>query len=62
MMYNKFYLVFFLFISACSNSNLNKSISSELLATSLKPYGRSAINEKKELELISSAVHFGFSF
>lgn len=33
-----------------------------LYADKLKPYGRSMINEQKQLELISSAVHFGFSF
>jgi len=31
-------------------------------ATSLKPYGRSLIDQQQDLELISSAVHFGFSF
>ncbi|RYY21678.1 MAG: GDSL family lipase [Cytophagaceae bacterium] len=33
-----------------------------LSATALKPYGRSLLNKKQQLELISSAVHFGFSF
>jgi hypothetical protein len=33
-----------------------------LYASQLKPYGRSILNEKKELELISSAVHFGIKF
>lgn len=33
-----------------------------LYAAQLKPYGRSVINDQKQLELISSAVHFGFSF
>lgn len=33
-----------------------------LYADKLKPYGRSMINDHNELELISSAVHFGFSF
>ena len=28
----------------------------------MKPYGRFIINKDKDLELISSAVHFGFSF
>lgn len=33
-----------------------------LPATALKPYGRSLVNKAQQLELISSAVHFGFSF
>ncbi|RZK31438.1 MAG: GDSL family lipase [Hymenobacter sp.] len=33
-----------------------------LPATALKPYGRSLLNKEQQLELISSAVHFGFSF
>jgi hypothetical protein len=33
-----------------------------LPATALKPYGRALINKAQQLELISSAVHFGFSF
>jgi lysophospholipase L1-like esterase len=33
-----------------------------LSATALKPYGRYQLNSDKNLELISSAVHFGFSF
>jgi lysophospholipase L1-like esterase len=33
-----------------------------LYANRLKPYGRSLINDRNQLELISSAVHFGFSF
>ncbi len=33
-----------------------------LPASALKPYGRSLLNKEQQLELISSAVHFGFSF
>lgn len=33
-----------------------------LPAAALKPYGRSVLNKEQQLELISSAVHFGFSF
>ncbi len=33
-----------------------------LSATSLKPFGRTAINEQQQLELISSAAQVGFSF
>ena len=31
-------------------------------ATAIKPYGRFLINQSQQLELISSAAHFGFSF
>ncbi|MCC9136981.1 GDSL-type esterase/lipase family protein [Pontibacter silvestris] len=33
-----------------------------LPATALQPYGRFILNNEQNLELISSAVHFGFSF
>jgi hypothetical protein len=33
-----------------------------LYASKLKPYGRFSFNEQHKLELISSAVHFGFRF
>jgi lysophospholipase L1-like esterase len=33
-----------------------------LPATALQPYGRFLVNKAQQLELISSAVHFGFSF
>jgi hypothetical protein len=33
-----------------------------LPATALQPFGRYLINNEHKLELISSAVHFGFSF
>ena len=53
-----------LFFNACSPSRqLNSSpINSELQASSIVPVGRYVINEKGQLALISSAVHFGFSF
>jgi len=50
------YLVWF----GCSSSG--NSESNALPAGSLHPFGRYAWNDKKDLELISSAVHFGFSF
>ena len=36
--------------------------SDTLPATALQPYGRSVVNERQQLELISSAAHLGFSF
>lgn len=53
-------LCLFLFtgcISAQQNSSTN-----ELPATALKPYGRFLFDKDESIELISSAVHFGFSF
>ena len=60
-MFNNNFIIIFLFVSACSNLKLN-GIKNELPATSLEPFGRTAINEQQELELISSAAHIGFSF
>lgn len=60
-MFNKNFIIIFLFISACSNLKLNGS-KNELPAISLEPFGRTAINEQQQLELISSAAHVGFSF
>ncbi len=52
-----------LFSASCSSSKKNINVSaSELPATTLQPFGRSEIDANKNLELISSAVHFGFSF
>jgi hypothetical protein len=51
-----------LFISSCSTLHKSARTASTLPATALQPYGRYLLNEAKDLELISSAVHFGFSF
>jgi lysophospholipase L1-like esterase len=45
-----------------SNANTKSSLTDTLYADKLKPYGRSLINDQKQLELISSAVHFEFKF
>ena len=51
------------FVASCSSSKKNVSAKvNELPATSLQPFGRYIIDSQKSLELISSAVHFGFSF
>lgn len=47
-------------ITACTSSRKNVA-QNTLHANDLQPYGRTAITDDK-LELISSAVHFGFSF
>ncbi len=48
---------------SCTSSKKNvKSSINELPATSLQPFGRYIIDNQQNLELISSAVHFGFYF
>jgi hypothetical protein len=48
-------------ICAVSSSSLASS-KDTIWASSLHPYGRYALSEQGKLELISSAVHFGFRF
>src|SRR5690349_7690806 len=55
-----FYIAIFIF--SCSPSKKNSGEGNELPATALHPYGRYLFNEHHLLELISSAVHFGFTF
>jgi hypothetical protein len=52
-----------LFLLCCFyGNNYAQSKADTLSASQLKPYGRYQLNEKQQLELISSAVHFGVSF
>src|SRR6185369_1257732 len=55
---------FILFLLCCDCSFQGKEAVSRnvLPASSLFPFGRYAWNEKRDLELISSAINFGFSF
>ena len=53
---------FFFIYTICLSSVLFAQDKTVLPATSLKPYGRSVTDNQKNLALISSAVHFGFSF
>lgn len=48
--------------SAGSGADSSSVTDSTLTALQLKPFGRFVLNEKLGLEMISSAVHFGFSF
>ncbi|HEX5025743.1 MAG TPA: GDSL-type esterase/lipase family protein [Agriterribacter sp.] len=57
----KFFPLFLLIHLGCSTTQINTS-GNVLPATSLEPYGRYIWNDQKKLELISSGVHFGFSF
>ncbi|MEO5893201.1 MAG: hypothetical protein ABIQ31_23320, partial [Ferruginibacter sp.] len=45
-----------------SSLRTNPGTTNSLPASGLKPYGRFILNSQHDLELISSAVHFGFSF
>ena len=48
--------------SSCVSSEVAATAVDTLPARALHPYGRTIVNGKQQLELISSAVHFGFSF
>jgi len=50
------------FSLSCSTSNQTKNDEGNLPASALQPVGRYQFNQEQSLELISSAVHFGFSF
>src|SRR5664279_996023 len=50
-----------LVICVCS-SNSYAASKDTIWASSLHPYGRYALSDRNKLELISSAVHFGFRF
>ena len=55
--------VYLFFLSCSSFAQNNTGAANDILpATSLRPFGRSLIDQQQNLELISSAVHFGFSF
>lgn len=59
---SKLFLTIFCFaVAGCSATKNNVAGNDTLQAKDLLPYGRSAITNN-QLELISSAVHFGFSF
>jgi len=47
---------------SCATKKVVSTTQDVLPATILKPYGRYVFNADQNLELISSAVHFGFSF
>jgi lysophospholipase L1-like esterase len=57
-----FLIVFCSFLLSCGSSKNAQQKNNVLSATSLEAYGRYRITNNQELELISSAVHFGFSF
>ena len=55
-------LFFCICLLNCSPSRQTQHASDSILGKDLLPYGRYAISNNQSLELISSAVHFGFSF
>jgi len=58
-------LIAFAFFALCGSCTSILNISGKtttLPAAALKPYGRYILNQSQNLKLISSAVHFGFSF
>jgi lysophospholipase L1-like esterase len=57
----RIYILLAVFI-CLSQVSRARNVSDTLFASSLKPYGRYIVNQQNELELISSAVHFGFKF
>src|SRR5688572_20114994 len=54
-------LILCMLLFSCASLRTKSGID-VLNAVDLKPYGRYLFNNDKQLELISSAVHFGFSF
>ena len=55
-------LLFASVFSDCSSSKNATAVAETLPATALHPYGRRLLNDKQQLELVSSASNFGFSF
>ncbi|RPD47347.1 SGNH/GDSL hydrolase family protein [Paracnuella aquatica] len=55
-------LLFSLCISGCVAVNRSNPATETIAASALQPYGRTLLNSAGQLELISSAAHFGFSF
>lgn len=60
--YRHFAAVLSLFCLSCTSMQNSRTQTDELQATALQPYGRYSINSQQQLELVSSAMHFGFSF
>lgn len=58
------FLVLFVCASclSCTSAKKNVEESGSLPATALQPYGRFIMTQDNRLEMISSAMHFGFSF
>jgi lysophospholipase L1-like esterase len=59
--FKQLYFILSVMVVACSTAGPNQKRNDALTAAELVPYGRTDIQDGK-LELIGSAVHFGFSF
>jgi lysophospholipase L1-like esterase len=59
---NQLLIVSSIFLAGCTATKNTSSSNSILPATALHPYGRTFIDNNEKLQLISSAVHVGFSF
>ncbi len=55
-------LIIIFFLNQSAHAHTRYKYTDTLQASRLKPYGRYLFNGQNELELISSAVHFGFKF
>ena len=60
--YNSLVIAFCLLCLSCTSTKINTKTTDILQATAVKPFGRYIVNKEQNVELISSAVHFGFSF
>lgn len=65
MLYKNIYtvLTISILLSGCAAAHRNEAANETVLpAAALQPYGRYAINQQQNVELLSSASHFGISF
>lgn len=60
--FNCLAFAFCLFCFSCTSPKVTSEKTEVLPAKALQPYGRYILHNEQRLELISSAVHFGFSF
>lgn len=61
-MKNRLVIALILFVAGVGQAYGNIKGADTIFAENLKPVGRTIINSKHNLELITSAAHFGFSF
>lgn len=62
MKFRSGYVAVLFYIFCCGYTPINYIPNDALPATALQPYGRFFMDKQQNLGLISSAVHFGFSF
>jgi lysophospholipase L1-like esterase len=59
---NNVAIIFGLLCFGCASSGIHTGSTNSLAPSALQVYGRYSLNNEQGIELISSAVHFGFSF